>query len=38
MIYVWPSGLPEGEDFPEDFWRRLTKALRTEGIEWEPAP
>ena len=34
-IYVWPKGHEEGDAFPADFWRRVTKALESAGIEWE---
>ena len=34
-IYVWPKGHEEGSEFPEDFWRMLSDALDSAGIEWE---
>lgn len=35
MIYVWPKGHEDGTPYPEDFWERLTEALRSADIEWE---
>lgn len=34
-FYIWPEGHEEGEPFPEDFYDRLTKALKSEGLQWE---
>jgi hypothetical protein len=34
-IYVWPAGHEEGESYGEDFWERVTKGLKSVGIEWE---
>ena len=33
-IYVWPKDHQEGDSFPEDFWERVTRGLRSVGIEW----
>jgi hypothetical protein len=35
-IYVWPADHIEGDSFPEDFWVRVRRGLRAEGIECEP--
>jgi hypothetical protein len=34
-IYVWPAGHEEGASFSADFWERVTRGLKSEGIEWE---
>lgn len=34
-IYVWPKGHEGGEEFPEDFFERLSSGLKSVGIEWE---
>lgn len=34
-IYVWPIGHQEGDAYPEDFYDRLSDALRSAGIDWE---
>jgi len=34
-IYVWPTDHEDGTPFPEDFYERLSKALRDNGFEWE---
>lgn len=34
-IYVWPKDHVEGDSFPEDFWERVRRGLRSEGIESE---
>ena len=34
-IYVWPIEKEEGESYGDDFYERLTRALDSEGIEWE---
>lgn len=34
-IYVWPKGHDEGAPFPEDFWERVSRALRSADLEWE---
>ena len=35
--YIWPSEHEDGTPFPEDFHQRLTRALKSEGLEWEHA-
>jgi hypothetical protein len=35
-IYVWPAGHEDETPYPDDFWQRVTKGLRSVGIEWEP--
>jgi len=34
-IYLWPKDHEEGDEFPDDFWERVTKGLDSVGIEWE---
>ena len=34
-IYVWPKDHVEGDPYPEDFWERVRRGLRSEGIESE---
>lgn len=34
-IYVWPKGAEEGWSWPDDFWQRVTRALASEGLDWE---
>ena len=34
-IYVWPKDHEEGDSFGEDFWERVTRGLKSEGIEYE---
>lgn len=34
-IYVWPSDHVDGEPFPDDFYEKVTKGLRSVGIDWE---
>jgi len=34
-VYLWPAGLEEGESYPDDFWERVSKGLKSVGIEWE---
>ena len=34
-IYVWPTDHQEGEPYPDDFYKRLSKALSDAGIDWE---
>lgn len=35
-IYVWPADHKEGDAYPENFWERLSDALKAAGIEYEP--
>jgi hypothetical protein len=34
-IYVWPTDVADGEPYGDDFYQRLTKALRAEQLDWE---
>lgn len=34
-IYVWPKDHEEGSALPDDFWERVSRALKAEGLEWE---
>mgnify|MGYP001566266075 CR=1 FL=1 len=34
-FYIWPTDHEEGEPFPDDFYRRVNKALRDAGFECE---
>ena len=34
-IYVWPEGHEEGESFGDDFYERVSRGLKSVGIEWE---
>ena len=34
-IYVWPKDHEDGTPFPEDFWERVDRGLRSVGIERE---
>lgn len=35
QYYIWPEDHIEGESFGHDFHARLTRALKTEGLDWE---
>ena len=34
-IYVWPKDHEDGTAYPDDFWERVTKGLKSVGIGWE---
>lgn len=34
-IYVWPVDHEDGTPFPDDLHERLTRALDSEGLNWE---
>ena len=34
-IYVWPADQEDGTPYPDDFYERISAALKTVGIEWE---
>ena len=36
-FYIWPTEHEDGTPFPEDFYDRLWRALKSEGLEWEHA-
>lgn len=36
-FYIWPIDHVEGEPFPEDFYQRVTQALRDAGFDCETA-
>lgn len=34
-IYVSPENHEEGQAYPDDFWERAEKGLKSVGITWE---
>jgi len=34
-FYIWPANHEDGEEFPEDFYAKVRRALATEGLESE---
>lgn len=34
-FYIWPKDHEEGTAYPEDFDERLSRALASEGLDWE---
>lgn len=34
-VYLWPKGHVEGEPYPDDFWEKVQKGLKSVGIEYE---
>ena len=35
--YIWPVDHKEGDEFPEDFYERVSAALRAAGFDLERA-
>lgn len=34
--YIWPVDHEDGTAYPDDFYERLRRALKTEGLDCEP--
>lgn len=34
--YIWPEDHEDGEPFPDDLHDRIRRALKTEGLDFEP--